>query len=189
MIQPERKSLEISPGEPWFIWILANYTDFAVSSKTPVGSLISAAKYDGSLGAMKQLISIVDEWTVKPFMLGDQKAGLSKVTAVVAVPSLPAKVISVPHRVSASVAKKLKVEEVSNLVSKIRRTDKAKLGSKLDPSAYEVAGDLTGHTVLVVDDVFRSGKTMESLAIQLRAANAQVIGFCLARAVHGMRVK
>jgi predicted amidophosphoribosyltransferase len=188
MIQPERKKLEISEGQPWFTWILENYTEFATGKQTPTGRLIHAAKYGGSLGAMTQLISIVDEWTLKPFMLGDRKAGLSKVTAVIAVPSLPAKVISVPYRTSAAIARQLKVEEASNLVSKIRLTSKAKLGSKLDPSAYEVEGDLTGHTVLIVDDVFKSGNTLESLAIQLRAANADVIGFCLAKAVHGIKV-
>jgi predicted amidophosphoribosyltransferase len=188
MIQPERKKLEISEGQPWFTWILANYTDFATGKKTPTGRLISAAKYKGDLAASKKLISIVDTVISRPFILRDGRAGLQKVTAVVAVPSLPAKLISVPHRISAGIAKQLEVDEVSNLVCKVRPTDKAKFGSALDPSAYEVDGDLSGHTVLIVDDVFKSGNTLESLAIQLRAANADVIGFCLAKAVHGMKV-
>ena len=66
-------------------------------------------------------------------------------------------------------------------------TAKAKLNPSVNPAAYEILRSLDGLNVLIVDDLFHTGSTLESVAIKVREAGAKsVTGFCLTKVNKGL---
>jgi len=190
-VSSERKQLLIAPDQKWFVWIFSNYVDFSSSTRSVVGELIRQSKYQGSVAAAHELEEMVRIEASSLRTSEDPSGGFSSVTSVISVPSFQRKLLDLPRRIAAAISMELGVPDLSDSVKKVKDTGSAKhepaeSESLLDPTAYQVNRDMAGQTVLIVDDVFRTGKTLESVAIQLRAANARVTGFCLAKAVTGM---
>jgi len=181
----------IAPDQKWFVWIFSNYVDFSSSTRSVVGELIRQSKYQGSVAAAHELEEMVRIEAKSLRTSEDPSGGFSSVTSVISVPSFHPKLLDLPRRIAAAISTELGVPDLSDSVKKVKDTGSAKhepaaSESLFDPAAYEVSRGIAGQSVLLVDDVFRTGKTLESVAVQLRAANARVTGFCLAKAVTGM---
>lgn len=113
--------------------------------------------------------------------------GLDGVSAVVAVPCNPPKNRSLPLEIAEAAANALKVPDLSTEVVKIWATPTAKLNPALHADTYRVRSRLDGECILLVDDLYHTGTTLESVATQLRAANAaHVVGLCVTKVHKGM---
>jgi hypothetical protein len=109
------------------------------------------------------------------------------IPSVAAVPCFPPKSMSLPHEIARAAANTLGVPDISSRLAKIRVTNAAKTNPGLHPDAHEVRGRLDGRHVLVVDDLYHTGSTLESVATKLRAAGADhLVGLCVTRVHQGM---
>jgi predicted amidophosphoribosyltransferase len=174
----------------WYAWVVAGYHDFDNSQHSYVGNLINAVKYPkGPVQPemVQQLRTVVKHSILQIQGFTKSTRQFSSLDAVVAVPNNPPKEFSVPHLIADEVATTLGIPNRSSEVTKVTKTAQAKLGSKLNPDAYEAGGSLQGQVVLLVDDVLGSGNTLESVAANLRKAGVKgVVGFCLAKTKVGM---
>ena len=181
-LRPFLQTVHIPGGRSFKTVVLSEYFDAAQGKYTAMGRQLKRAKYQFSESAMSQLELSVSSWIGS---LGDAQArnyGFSGISMAMAVPSNPLKVLSVPHRTAAAVASAIGVEDRSIAIKKPHVTPPAKLNSVFQPGTYVVHGDMTGATVLLVDDVFRSGNTLSSVAFKLFESGAnQILGLCVAR--------
>lgn len=115
---------------------------------------------------------------------GSFPVGLRDVTAVCAVPCDPPKLFSLPHWIAGVAASELVVKDRSGDVGKKRvQTPLAKQSPGVRYGAYGATVPFIGEVVLLVDDLLRTGGTLESVAHHLRLAGAtKVIGFCATKA-------
>jgi hypothetical protein len=187
----ELRTIKLSPSSGWRVWVLSDhYEHDPVSgqpSRTYVGNLTYEAKYLASRPAMEELQRVMSDAVVHLRGFPPRKEGLSSVTSVAAVPCNPPKPLSVPHELAAAVAQALGVADVSKSVVKVRETTAAKTSTGLHSDCYKVHLNLQGETVLLVDDLIRTGATLESVAINLRKAGCEhVVGICATSARKGM---
>jgi hypothetical protein len=186
-LRPFLQTVHIPEGRTFKTVVLSEYFDAPQGKYTQVGWLLKQAKYQSNERAMGQLEVSVSSWLG---CLGDAQArnyGLAGISMTMAIPSNPLKVLSVPHRTAAAVAHALKVEDRSIAIKKQKATPPAKVNSVFQPETYATKGDLSGATVLLVDDVFRSGNTLSSVASVLLESGANsVLGLCIARANKGI---
>ncbi len=185
-----REKIKLPDGSAWYVCVIDKYSEDKVA-RTYVGELIYRWKYDGAppgSSVVQDLRTVVIHSTRQLNSFHAAKSGFPTVTQVVAVPDNPAKNRSLPRLMANVVSGVLGVPDASADVVKIQVTQAAKLQSIFDPNSYKVHVRLDGETVLVVDDVFGSGNTIKSVAVQLRQAGASaVIGFCLAKTTTGMK--
>lgn len=189
----ERVSVHFAPEPVWHTWALSDHYQGGFQSdarsRTYLGELVYRAKYQHDRAALEQLDIAVRHCTLQLKNMPPQVDGLAMVTAVAAVPCNPPKAVSVPHRIAAAAAAALGVPDISAAIVKTQRTDPAKVHAGLHRNAYRVQTLRPGSSVLIVDDVFRTGATLESVAGQLRAAGAtHVVGMCVTKAHQGMAI-
>ena len=155
----------------WEIWVLDNYSVPGTNDRTRDGQLMYEAKYTGNLGAARRLGERLAETSVA---LTKVRSKFAHVEAVCAVPYFGVdRPISVPHLLATSVAAALRVPDHSNLVSKTRETAPVKGAPSpvVDPTQFEAKWNAQERRVLLVDDVYRSGGTLASLAKALQKVN------------------
>ena len=119
-------------------------------------------------------------------------ADLGRVEAVVAVPFFGFKQLSLPHLIASAISQALDIEDLSNKVRKVRPTDAAKQESNpvVDSSIFEVEPLSPGQRILLVDDLYRSGATLESLAVEVRRSSPRSLsGFCATKVRVGMALR
>ena len=191
--EPERMlphRMKLKGEVVWYAWVVADYHDFDNSQHSYVGNLINAIKYPkGSVQpeAVQQLRTVVNRSILQIQGYPETTRKFSKMDSVVAVPNNPPKELSVPHLIAEEVATTLEIQNRSSEVTKVAKTAQAKFGSELNPDVYKVDGTFEDKIVLLVDDVWGSGNTLESVAANLRVAGAKnVVGFCLAKTKVGM---
>jgi hypothetical protein len=105
--------------------------------------------------------------------------------AVVAMPpSSPTKKFDLPTHLAAAFAKRVGVEDLSHAVRTVKPRQQLKNASarkKLDIISGTVAvdDDLDGRTVILLDDLYQSGTSMNYVAMELLDAGAEaVLGLC-----------
>jgi hypothetical protein len=190
----ERVSVHFEPAPMWHTWALSDHYQSGfhggARSRTYLGELIYRAKYLHDRAALDQLDSAVRHCTLQlKNMPPHVKDGFATITAVAAVPCNPPKPVSVPNLIAAAAATALGVPDVSATIVKIHPTDPAKLHAGLHRNVYQVQTLRPGSSVLIVDDVLRTGATLESVAGHLRTAGAtHLVGMCVTKAHQGMAI-
>lgn len=180
-------------GTSWHTWILDNHYEsgfgLASRSRTHLGELLYRAKYRNDRAALDELSICVRHSALQIRRYQQGLKSLESLTAVAAVPCNPPKSISIPHRIAQAVAVELRLPDISTGVVKTQATPSAKANPTLHPEAYRVDRRLDGQSVLLIDDLYHTGMTLESVATQLRAAGADhVVGLCVTKVHRGMTV-
>lgn len=150
---------------------------------TPIGDLEIQAKYHNDKEAEAELIEICNEWLEKlPF--------LKEAAYICAMPGSSPASESLPHRIVTGL-EGFEFEDISDSVrwtSKKRSVKDAKSAEEkleiLEESGLEIAKDLdlSGKTVLLFDDLYMSGLSMQYVAMKLKEAGAaRVFGLCLVK--------
>lgn len=167
-------------------WIVDLYFDAVCSDRTFMGELVYRSKYQAEASALDRLVTTMKHAALQlqKFPLND----LGSVTCVAHVPSNPPKVpFSVSSALASGVANGLGIEDISCELAKKAGVPAAKHGATPSSDWFIVTGPLDGERVLVVDDVFRTGATIDAVAGALTTAGAaQVVGLCAAKANKGM---
>lgn len=172
----------------WPVWIVDNHYDFVVHSRTETGDLVSSSKYRFDEQSCRKLLEIVSnaaKWAAEM----PRRHGLVAVDAIMAVPYFGDKQLSVPHRMAQTISAVLGVPDCSNQVQKVKQTEPAKTTpGALNPDAYRANLSSAMERVLLVDDLYSTGATLESVALCLREAGVHdFVGFCATKVVYGMR--
>ena len=180
----------------WPIWVIDHH--YSDEDRTATGKLVYQAKYLHDETSMAELYEIVKVTVNKILKLPtlfsdpDHLADLRRVDAVIAVPFFGSKEISLPHFMATAISRALDVEDLSNKVRKVRPTSAAKQESKpvVDISVFEAEPMPTWHRILLVDDLYRSGATLESLAVNVRRSGPRsLVGFCATKVRVGMALR
>ena len=173
--------------EQWFTWILSSHYDFSEKVQTEIGELVSKAKYKDDASAALRLRTIVRHAALQLRQMPNDDFAFAKLDVVMAGPSFDPKDISLPHVAGKEISEALSILDYSSFVRKKVDTAKAKLNPSVNPAAYEILRSLDGLNVLIVDDLFHTGSTLESVAIKVREAGAKsVTGFCLTKVNKGL---
>jgi predicted amidophosphoribosyltransferase len=173
--------------EQWFAWILSSHYDFSEKVQTEIGELVSKAKYKDDASAVLRLRTIVRHAVLQLRKMPNDNFAFSKIDVVLAVPYFYPKDISLPHVAGKEISEALSIPDCSSFIRKRVDTSKAKLTPAVNPAAYEILRSLDGLNVLIVDDLFHTGSTLESVAIKVREAGAKsVTGFCLTKVNKGL---
>lgn len=192
-LQPESFRREsIKSAVPWHVWILSDHYEPVSSAtgrqRTHTGDLLYRAKYQADLTSLAVLKDETRACLISLRQFPAETDALGAITAVVAVPCNPPKPLSVPHEIAATAAVALGVPDFSPVVVKTKVTPPAKNRSPRSHSdAYAVLRPFDGERVLLIDDLFHTGTTLESVARCLRDHGAaHIVGLCLTKAHRGM---
>lgn len=173
------------PG-PWFSgWALDFHSRFngEAWSRSPVGELAYRLKYQGDLAALPPL---VEQATA---LIGEHPE-LGQVDAIVAVPPSTPRPADPVSAFASALGERLGLAILPALV-KSRQTSLQKEMHTLAQKranvagAFAVQGQVRGKRMLIVDDLFDSGTTLEEVTRQLlRAGAARVCVLTLTRTIH-----
>lgn len=185
------RRIAVPPTKSWDCWVLSDHYESEVGTvgrhRTYLGGLLYRAKYRSDRSAMDELKTGVRHCVLQLRKFPPETNPLGRVTSLAAVPCNPPKIMSIPHELAQSIAVILNVPDISRSVTKTQVTTAAKSNPTLHPEAYQVDGRLDGQTVLLIDDLYHTGMTLESVASQLRAAGAdRVVGLCVTKVYRGM---
>ncbi len=190
-IPDDFERIAVPPTRAWHAWVLSDHYESVASAggrrRTYLGDLVYRAKYCEDRRAMEALLTAIRHCVLQLQQLPPRTDALGTVTAVMAVPCNPPKAVSLPHEIAAVAAGALGVPDISSTVVKTRQTHAAKTHPGMHSDAYEVRQHLGGQFVLLVDDLYHTGATLESVASQVRAVGAaHVVGLCVTKAHQGM---
>jgi hypothetical protein len=158
-----------------------NYNEKNV--RTEIGELEYQAKFKKNPGAEEALIKICTDWLeCLPFY--------KHVDCICAMPGTDSDSKSLPRRMVSNLTD-FKFEDISDLVywkSKTRSVKDAESVEEkmelLEESGLEIApnADLKGKTVLLFDDLYMSGISMQYVAMKLKESGAKrVFGLCIVK--------
>jgi len=187
VMQPGVRFFNSQGPKKWSVWVVENHWDHEQNRPTPTGQLTRQAKYGFDRTAAEQLAQNVA--AVATFLASKNRFGDEPIEAVCAVPFAGSKQLSVPHLLAEAVAKAIRAADRSHLVTKVKETDPAKLQQNpvVDPTLFRVEWNSRARRVLLIDDVFRSGATLESLHAAFRQHGIEPVGaICATRAHKGM---
>lgn len=154
--------------------------------RTEYGELLYQAKYQENSQSVQKLMLIVQQ-AIRHIDALPISAPQLKVDAVMAVPFFGVKNFSLPHLTAEVIAETLGIPNLSPIVVKTRSTQPAKIAPIVDPIPFQILQELDGSRILLVDDLFRTGSTLESVSTKIRESGAKsVTGFCITKAITGM---
>lgn len=162
---------------------LALSMNFDGDVHTPIGELEVQAKFHNNEKAEAELTGICNEWIEKlPF--------LKEADYICAMPGSSAATESLPHRIVSNL-EGFDFEDISDSVSWTSKTRNVKDATTaeekleiLEESGLQIAEglDLKGKTVLLFDDLYMSGLSMQYVAMKLKEAGAaRVFGLCIVK--------
>jgi len=162
---------------------LALSMNYDGDERTAIGELEFQAKFNGNEEAEEQLTKICNVWINKlPFLKNSDY--------ICAMPSSDDTKPGLPNRIVANL-KGFDFKDISDKVkwtSKDRSNKNAKSPleklENLEQSGLEISSDidLRGKTVLLFDDLYMSGVTMQYVAMKLKKAGAsRVLGLCIVK--------
>jgi len=151
-------------------------------AQTEVGQLRAVAKPYGGQAATAQTKAAADELVAHCLTFLKQMTCYNSANCVVAMPpSDPAKTYNLPRYLAAQIAARLNLPDLSQHVRTIKARNSIKavpLAQKLDTllGTIEVdAGVFDGKHVLLIDDLYQSGISMNYCALLLLKAGAKKI--------------
>jgi len=184
--QPVLVDKRRSDPSQWFTWILSLHYQPGGIIRTDYGELLYQAKYQGNSESVQNLMLIVQQ-SIRHIHALPISAPQLNVDAVMAVPFYGVKDVSLPHLTADVIAETLGIPNLSPIVVKIRSTQPAKIAPIVNPTPFKILQELDGSRILLVDDLFRTGSTLESVSTKIRASGAKsVTGFCITKAITGM---
>jgi predicted amidophosphoribosyltransferase len=187
LLEPVVRGIPRVDKAQWFAWVLSEHWDQNRGARSVIGDLVSNAKYHADSNSLSRLGPIVRHAALQLRQLPNNIHSLAKIDVVMAIPFFGSKTISVPHSVADEISEAFSIPNYSDLIKKKSSTGQAKLNPVVNPNVYEALRRLDGLNVLLVDDLFRTGSTLESVAIKVREAGAKsVTGFCLTKAYKGL---
>ncbi len=159
---------------------LALSMNYNGDERTPIGELEYQAKFNNNEEAEEELIEVCNEWIEKlPF--------LKEADYICAMPSSDPEEGSLPHRIVASL-EAFDFEDISDSItwtSKTRSIKDARSPEEkleiLEESGLQISEelDLKRKTILLFDDLYMSGISMQYVAMKLKEAGARrVFGLC-----------
>jgi competence protein ComFC len=139
--------------------------------RSEVGEQLYQLKYQGNTKAAATLSSAAAEFVAKKAL---------PVDLVVALPPSKKRAMQPVASIADGLAKKLRVEYDPNGLWKVKETPELKSLTELPERRKALkgafaAGPVMGRTVLLVDDLFRSGASMEEATQTLLAAGAKAV--------------
>ena len=151
------------------VHVMGNYWRGDIDERSELGELIASAKDLGSAAALGQL-----ERSLVGFVVS---LGLSADCLVVPVPPGPDRDAHPVPSLAAAVATALGADVVAvverrRATARLRDTPPKRRRAVVEAAGYEIAGDVTGHHVVLVDDVILTGTTLGFLAGLLVDAGA-----------------
>jgi phosphoribosylpyrophosphate synthetase len=168
------------------IWIIDMYMEIGFG-RTVVGDLIYQLKYAKNLKLSERLEIILKHSMIQLSKFPEDELSMRSIDAVVAVPRSPRSDNPLPPLISQTASEVLGIPDWSENLTRIGTDGPAKVGNTVKASMFRVETSLTNRRLLVVDDVYRSGSTMNGVMTSLALAGAQsIVGLCLAKADRGM---
>lgn len=149
---------------------------------TEIGKLVHQAKYRGDATALAELAARCVA-TIKSLPY------YHKASCICAVPPHPSKQkLDVPSEITALIAKKLKIENItgnfkySGEKAHLKNLELAEKWPALEKAGLSYKGSLTGKKVILIDDLYQSGITMQFVAMKLQAVGTHhVYGLNMAK--------
>jgi len=182
-----RRSHPRSLSGPWEKgWALDFHSRFAGAKwqRSPVGELTYRLKYEGDLSAVPVLVE-------KASTLCVAQAELASVEALIPVPPSQRRAVDPVGTVADALGDRLGLPVWSSVLVKTRLTAPQKEMHTLAQKqanvagAFAVNGDVRGRRLLLLDDLFDSGATLEEVSRVLqRAGVAQLFVLTLTRTIH-----
>jgi predicted amidophosphoribosyltransferase len=170
------------PGQ-WFTWILSLHYQPGGIMRTEYGELLYQAKYQGNSESVQNLMLIVQQ-AIRHIDTYPISAPQLNVDAVMAVPFYGVKDVSLPHLTAEIIAETLGIPNLSTVLQKTKPTPPAKLTPIMNPTPFEISIKLNDLHILLVDDLFRTGSTLESVSTKIRESGAKsVTGFYITKAM------
>jgi phosphoribosylpyrophosphate synthetase len=174
-----------------FTWVAGKHYDLDLGSRSALGSLVRKSKTygddPGDIVSAHQLAGILIDVVSATFAT---RYSLEKINAVVHVPAFPPKrPFNLPTILAEDICNSFSWHNTSPSFLKIRETPEAKFGLKEDASsAYVFEGRLEGSNILIVDDLYSTGQTLNMLAgVLVRAGASRVYGLCATKVIRGMK--
>ncbi|MBM3153230.1 MAG: hypothetical protein FJZ96_13675, partial [Chloroflexi bacterium] len=171
---------------PWRCgWSLGFHSHFAGSewTRSGIGELAFRLKYQGDLSTLPSLVE-------QALALVTEQPDLIRVDAVLPVPPSKVRETDPVQAFCGALSDKIKIPMQTTL-AKTRQTQAQKELKTLAQKranvagAFTIKGNITGKRVLVVDDLFDSGATLEEVArLLLKKGAACVNILTLTRAIH-----
>lgn len=161
-----------------------------------MGELVYRAKtYDGDPGELWAANRLGDSMAAGARLaFGRRLFAIASVDLVIPVPAFPPKdPFNLPDVLAEAIAKEIRKPYRDDLLIKVAQTEPAKTTppEKLEEQlrkAHRVNGVLGGETILLVDDLVRSGTTLATIASLLLEAGSRTVGaFVATRAQRGMK--
>lgn len=176
-----------------FTWVAGKHYDHELDDRSPLGSLVRKSKTygddPGDIDSAHQLAGILINVVSATF---NTRYSLESINSVVHVPAFPPKhPFNLPTVLAEDIAKAFSWDNASLRFRKVRETPEAKFGLYEDTtSAYVFDGSLEGSNILIVDDLYLTGQTLNMLAgVLIRAGASRVYGLCASRVSKGMKFR
>lgn len=141
------------------------------NTRSPIGELEHAAKYEGNGAAAEELVGILKG----AFVRVHQALGVS---ALISVPSSTKGVQSLPNHLTARLSQVIGIPDLTSGVcwdgqkSKIKELAVAEKWTALEKVGLTAGDAIHGQNILLIDDMYQSGATAHFVASRLRAAGA-----------------
>lgn len=147
--------------------------------RTDMGQLVYELKYARKKSNARRIASAMRSWIRRAYRS-------EEIDCIVAVPPSASRSYQPVLAIAKRLSEMLSVEHCSDDLKKVRKTKSLK--NVLDPKlrrkelsgAFRGTGDFEGKTVLVVDDLYRSGETASEVTLALKAAGATKVFFLAA---------
>ncbi|MBL7646122.1 MAG: hypothetical protein JNK74_08040 [Candidatus Hydrogenedentes bacterium] len=149
---------------------------------TEIGALQNAAKYREDRMATERLVEACCKTIVDLPYLNCTKY-------IAAVPSEVGKPFHLPYQIAGGVAHRLHLNDISHSFSEFAKQKLKDRGIEQKWDDWEATGlmvnrDLSGQDVILVDDLYQSGTTLQFVAMKLQKAGARnVFGLCLVKSL------
>lgn len=153
-------------------------------ARTPIGDLEKRAKYDGDEAAVESLVTLVSDFlnSNNVYRVAD---------CICAVPPTNTDEGNLPNKIISKL-KDYNGEDISGYISwtskseSLKDADGAEKLEILKNSGFLIADgiNISGKNVILLDDLYKSGATMQYIAMKLKEAGAnKVYGLCIVKSL------
>lgn len=151
---------------------------------TPIGELEKNAKYDGDEAAVEKLAAMVDDFI-------NSNVTYKAADCVCAVPPTNPGEENLPNKIVSMLKdyKGLNISDSLSWTSKYESLKNADGADKLEmvkQSGFLIADgtDIEGKNIILLDDLYKSGTTLQYIAMKLKEAGAnKVYGLCIVKSL------